>query len=437
MRDGPDPPGRRARSTLYARPVDAFVATFVGDADVAARHSPTARTVVTPIGALALDVAGAPRGPVDVVVRPERVRLRLDGAGEGVVTEHRVLRARPARRGRASADGTHVRAPGSGPVRVLVPGDRVSVAVVGDVLAFATVNGAGTPVRVSRQSTSRCSAPGRPGSMAALARPHAAASVIVLERAPAPGGLAASFEVAGVRVDHGSHRLHRSCPPEILDELRSRARRRPAAAPPQRPDPARRPLGRVPAAASRPRPPPPADARRRALARATPRRARSAAPGPTRSPRSCGPVSVPRWPTSSTSPYVAEDLGRRPGRAQRRARPPPRRRRARRAHCSAGCSIPERRERGTFLYPRRGFGADRRGARGAAARAWSGHRLRRGGRGATRAHATTVPRSCTDGGRHRGRDQVWSTLPLPVVARSRTPPAGVRGAAERGSSTAP
>lgn len=46
--------------------------------------------------------------------------------------------------------------------------------------------------------------------------------VVVLERQDRVGGLAGSFEVAGQRVDHGSHRLHPSTPSEILDLLRSR-----------------------------------------------------------------------------------------------------------------------------------------------------------------------------------------------------------------------
>ncbi|MGH3934360.1 MAG: protoporphyrinogen/coproporphyrinogen oxidase, partial [Pseudonocardiaceae bacterium] len=40
------------------------------------------------------------------------------------------------------------------------------------------------------------------------------------ERAPAVGGMAASFDVAGVRVDHGSHRLHPATPPSVLADLR-------------------------------------------------------------------------------------------------------------------------------------------------------------------------------------------------------------------------
>ena len=46
--------------------------------------------------------------------------------------------------------------------------------------------------------------------------------VIVLERQDRVGGLAGSFEVAGQRVDHGSHRLHPATPPEILGLLQSR-----------------------------------------------------------------------------------------------------------------------------------------------------------------------------------------------------------------------
>ena len=43
---------------------------------------------------------------------------------------------------------------------------------------------------------------------------------VVIERAPAVGGMAASFEVAGLRVDHGSHRLHPATPAPILAALR-------------------------------------------------------------------------------------------------------------------------------------------------------------------------------------------------------------------------
>jgi protoporphyrinogen oxidase len=43
----------------------------------------------------------------------------------------------------------------------------------------------------------------------------------VLERAPVVGGLAGSFELGGLRVDFGSHRLHPACAPEILADIRT------------------------------------------------------------------------------------------------------------------------------------------------------------------------------------------------------------------------
>ena len=61
---------------------------------------------------------------------------------------------------------------------------------------------------------------GPAGLMAAWRASRSGRSVIVLERAGAVGGMAASFSVAGVRVDHGSHRLHPSTAPEIMADLR-------------------------------------------------------------------------------------------------------------------------------------------------------------------------------------------------------------------------
>lgn len=61
---------------------------------------------------------------------------------------------------------------------------------------------------------------GPAGLMAALDAARAGHEVVVLERAPVVGGMAASFEVAGQRVDFGSHRLHPSTSPTLLAELR-------------------------------------------------------------------------------------------------------------------------------------------------------------------------------------------------------------------------
>jgi choline dehydrogenase-like flavoprotein len=45
-------------------------------------------------------------------------------------------------------------------------------------------------------------------------------SVVLLEKSTHVGGLAGSFEVDGIRVDYGSHRLNPATEPEILDDLR-------------------------------------------------------------------------------------------------------------------------------------------------------------------------------------------------------------------------
>ena len=45
--------------------------------------------------------------------------------------------------------------------------------------------------------------------------------VAVVERDRTVGGNAGSFELAGLRVDFGSHRLHPSCAPEIMGDIRS------------------------------------------------------------------------------------------------------------------------------------------------------------------------------------------------------------------------
>ena len=61
---------------------------------------------------------------------------------------------------------------------------------------------------------------GPAGLAAAWRAAQGGRSVVVLERADSAGGMAASFEVAGVRVDHGSHRLHPATPPHVMSALR-------------------------------------------------------------------------------------------------------------------------------------------------------------------------------------------------------------------------
>lgn len=60
---------------------------------------------------------------------------------------------------------------------------------------------------------------GPAGLMAARHAAAAGRSVVVLERNHAVGGMAGSFEVAGIRVDFGSHRLHRVLEPWLEEDL--------------------------------------------------------------------------------------------------------------------------------------------------------------------------------------------------------------------------
>ncbi len=61
---------------------------------------------------------------------------------------------------------------------------------------------------------------GPAGAGAAYRAATSGIEVVVVERAPGPGGAARSITVAGQRVDLGSHRLHESIRPEILGVLR-------------------------------------------------------------------------------------------------------------------------------------------------------------------------------------------------------------------------
>lgn len=62
---------------------------------------------------------------------------------------------------------------------------------------------------------------GPAGLYAALLLARRDIPVTVLEREPVPGGLTAGTEIDGVPVDYGSHRLHPSIEPDILEDLRS------------------------------------------------------------------------------------------------------------------------------------------------------------------------------------------------------------------------
>jgi iron(III) transport system ATP-binding protein len=116
---------------LYTRPAHSFVASFVGDADVLPGESDGVR-VLTAVGSL--PVAPPVRdGRVDVVIRPESVRLRLDGSGPGSIRDityfgHDQLIEVALAEGRVRSR--------TGPGATFHLGDRVAVQVVGEVVVF-------------------------------------------------------------------------------------------------------------------------------------------------------------------------------------------------------------------------------------------------------------------------------------------------------------
>lgn len=128
-------------SRLYEHPDDRFVATFVGDADVLSGTSDGV-LCTTPIGKVPL-VQPSPTGNVDVVLRPEHVRLRLDGSGDAVVV--RVVFFGHDQLVEVRLDsGERVRAR-LRPEAQFHEGERVAVNVNTPVAAFASF-GASTPV---------------------------------------------------------------------------------------------------------------------------------------------------------------------------------------------------------------------------------------------------------------------------------------------------
>ncbi len=128
-------------SDLYEHPSDRFVATFVGDADLLPGGCDGV-VVDTVIGRLPA-VQPAPTGAVDVVLRPEHVRLRLDGSGRATVT--RVVFFGHDQVVEVWLDsGARVRAR-LRPEALFHAGERVAVNVNQPVVAFAAL-GASSPV---------------------------------------------------------------------------------------------------------------------------------------------------------------------------------------------------------------------------------------------------------------------------------------------------
>jgi len=272
---------------------------------------------------------------------------------------------------------------------------------------------------------------GPTGVGAAFRAARAGHRVVVVERGQGPGGAAGSFELDGIWVDHGSHRLHPAIEPRILADLRGllgdELQRRPR-------------NGRIflegrwirfplrPADLARRLPPSFLAAAARDAATAWARRPRAdtfaevlrAGLGPTMCERFYFPYARKLWGLHP-SELAGEQARRRvtagsPARLLARV--------ARGAGAGAGGAF--------FWYPRRGFGtiserlAEAAEAAGAELRfGAAAERVRLGDQG--RATVTLA------GGETVTARRVWSTIPLPVLARiaEPAPPAAVLAAAGR------
>src|SRR5690606_38428847 len=253
-----------------------------------------------------------------------------------------------------------------------------------------------------------------PAGLAAAWRAAAAGhEVRVLERAAHVGGLSSSFEVTGLRVDHGSHRLHPATPPPILaalrgllgDDLQTRPRHgrirlldRWLAFPLRtgdllrrtpRPFAARAALDAATAPWRRPRADTVAEVVRAGL-------------GPAVLDAFYGPYARKLWDSDPAD--LAGELARR------------------RVSASSPTDIVRRLARGArpegrlFLYPRRGFGAIAEAVATAAVDAGAEVRLRCGVTGLRRRRDGGGWTLSLDGGGGLDAAQVWSTAPLPVLA---------------------
>jgi protoporphyrinogen oxidase len=266
---------------------------------------------------------------------------------------------------------------------------------------------------------------GPAGVGAAYRAARAGHRVAVVERGAGPGGLAGSFEVGGQRVDFGSHRLHPSIDPAILadlrallgDELQLRPRNGRI-----------RLAGRWIAFPLRP-----LDLLRRLPPGFAAAAARDTALGPLRRPHAdtfaevvragLGPALAERF----YFPYARKLWGLEPEEiAGEQAR--------RRIAASSPAKLLRRVVRGggpksVFWYPRRGYGQISE-ALAAAAEA-AGAELRYGAeaeRIELRGDGVDVRLA---GGEELSADRLWTTVPLPVLARitSPAPPAGALAAA--------
>ena len=97
-------------SEVYARPVDPFVASFVGTG-TAVGAKVVAGTAMTVLGDL--PVPGTPEGEVDLFLRPEQVTIDPTGATAATVTARDIDSACPPGRvpSKVASPGKHGRSP--------------------------------------------------------------------------------------------------------------------------------------------------------------------------------------------------------------------------------------------------------------------------------------------------------------------------------------
>ena len=126
---------------IYKRPADVWIANFVGRANVIAGDMVRPGSVETAVGTLAL-AEGPDRGPVDVVIRPEQLRISgatQNGGGNATIEDRRYF-GHDAVVTVALFGGPRmlVRLPSAEPMPI---GARVAVTCAEPVLAFARATG--------------------------------------------------------------------------------------------------------------------------------------------------------------------------------------------------------------------------------------------------------------------------------------------------------
>lgn len=260
---------------------------------------------------------------------------------------------------------------------------------------------------------------GPAGAAAAWLLARSGHPVVLVERADHVGGLAASWEVGGMRVDLGSHRLHRAVDPEILAELRTllgdRLQERPR-------------NGRIRLAGRWLRfPLRPEDLARRLPPRLAAAAAVDLATGPLRSRRRSARsddsyLDVVRSRLGPTlaeavyTPFARKLWGREPHELSGNQA------RSRIASRSLGAVVTAALRPGegrTYLYPTRGFGSITEALAAAAAGAGADIRLQASVTGVHLAGdggGTGGPVVVTAGGGTITTSAVWSTLPIGVLA---------------------